>query len=1273
MRWFFLVLALLVPVAAAAQEDDRSFLTRILEDNLSGDGRSVRLTGFEGALSSTARVASITLADDQGVWLALDDVELSWNRGALLSGRVEIDRLAARAITLSRWPAAPGNGLPKPEASDGFSLPVLPVGVNIGEISALQIRLEAPIMGEPVLATLAGRAALQGGSGFIKLDLRRLDLVGAAFVIEADYKAEARELAVLVNLSEPAGGIAARALGLPGEPAVDLSIIGAGPLDGFKADIKLATDARDRLRGQVTLDGAEGGVQRFAATLGGDLTPLLQPEYRAFFGPDSTLVVSGARSPDGALDLDRLRITAAQLGLDGALRLAADGLPHSFDLRVELGAADAPLMQLPLPGDPLRLRHARLRLGFDAAKAEAWELSGRVEGFESKEVGFQSLVLSGGGRIGRDGGTVSRAQGLVGVALDGLEFANAGLTSLSGPAPLARIGFDWLEGRPLRLDTISLRSLGLRLAGEANVTGPVTNPAVAGNLTLDLAQMDRLSALAGRNLAGSGHLEWQGSVAPLTGAFDGVLRVQGRDLAVDQPQADALLRGISDLSIDAARSSEGTHLRKLAVSAQDLVLTASGWLRSTGHDVLADFALGNLGTVQPGLSGAVALRAAVQGDGQGADRLVLTGLGRDLAFGQKALDGLFRGETRLEVEADHLNGAVTLRRVTAENPRLLLQGDGAYAADARRAQAVLTLRDLAALGGGFGGAAEAILRYDGSGGRDMVSLVADARDLSLGSAQLAPLLRGATKASARVTRENGAIRLEGLTLQNPQLDITGRGQDSGAGWDVTLAGKLANLGVLVPEIPGPVTLDARIDDQGARYGVTASAQGPSGMTGQMRGTLAPNFATADLVMTGALDAAIAGAFSGPNVTLRGPVALDLRLNGPLRLQSLSGQIRLTQGRLSLTNPPFVFDALTAQADLAGGRATVAARAQAQTGGALDVAGTVGLQAAFDADLTARVSALGLRDPELFDTSLNGALRVQGPLSGGAMVSGDIALGPTELRIPSTGLGGVAAFPDLTHRGESAAVRRTRGYAGLLAAERAARQPPARPYGLNIGVSAPNRVFVRGRGLDAELGGQFRLTGSTDAPVPSGGLDLVRGRLDLLGKRFVFTEGRIGLDGSLIPDLRLVATTQTDAGAASIVVEGPADAPVIRFESALGLPEEEVVARLLFGRGLETLTPFQAAQLAAAVASLTGRGGGFMDRLRQGLGLDDFDVGTNDSGATQLRAGRYISDNIYTDVTVDSGGKSQVSINLDLTPSVTVKGRASSDGSTGLGVFFERDY
>ena len=127
-------LCLMMPFAAFAQdgdEEDRGFIAGLLENALGGDGRTVRIIGFSGALSSTARITKITIADGEGIWLTLDDVAMTWNRSALLRGEIDIELLRAVSIDLPRLPIAePGIDIPDAEASP-FALPDLPASLRL--------------------------------------------------------------------------------------------------------------------------------------------------------------------------------------------------------------------------------------------------------------------------------------------------------------------------------------------------------------------------------------------------------------------------------------------------------------------------------------------------------------------------------------------------------------------------------------------------------------------------------------------------------------------------------------------------------------------------------------------------------------------------------------------------------------------------------------------------------------------------------------------------------------------------------------------------------------------------------------------------------------------------------------------------------------------------------------------------------------------------------------------------------------------------------------
>ena len=91
-------------------------------------------------------------------------------------------------------------------------------------------------------------------------------------------------------------------------------------------------------------------------------------------------------------------------------------------------------------------------------------------------------------------------------------------------------------------------------------------------------------------------------------------------------------------------------------------------------------------------------------------------------------------------------------------------------------------------------------------------------------------------------------------------------------------------------------------------------------------------------------------------------------------------------------------------------------------------------------------------------------------------------------------------------------------------------------------------------------------------------------------------------------------------------------PKITLSSSPQLPQDEVLAHLLFQQSAKQLTPLQLAQIAQALASLSGISNGFdpVASIRGGLGLDRLAVsgGSGVTTGTTVEAGKYVSRNIY---------------------------------------------
>lgn len=1157
----------LLPLPVFAQTDDRDYLTAFLEDNLSGAGRQVVITGFQGALSSQARISELTIADGDGVWLTLRNVVLDWNRAALFSGNVSVNELSAGEIILARLPVTE-TSTPQPEAGS-FSLPDLPVSIDIGRVAAERIELGSEVLGQPVEGRFEAAMTLAGGEGQADLVLERQDDGPEGRIeLKASYSNARQTLAIDLTAAEGADGLVANALGLPGRPSAELKVTGNGPFSDFIADISLSTDGASRLAGRVVTKSALAQTG-FAANLSGDLAPLFLPDYAEFFGDKVALVASGTAHEDGRVDLSRVKLTSEAMDLSGALALDANRSPRSFDLQGRISHADGSAVLLPLTTDvPVRVQSADLSLGYDKAQGEGWSAQINVASLDRADIRISSLQLNGSGRItpGQFGATFSfDAEG---VQPTDAALAKAVGSVLSGDAIL----FVTKDDTGLSIPKITLSGQDYAASATGLKIGTLKQGLeVSGKIAADLTDLSRFDALAGLPLSGAAKAQVTGQVKPFTGAFDLSVQADGQDMTSGQPMLDALLRGQASLFADLSRDDTGMRVAN----------------------------------------------------------------GRILGNGVKATV------------------------------------DGALASDATDLMATLSLADLSVLGGGFGGAIDANARM--SGPLDDADIIATAtgKRLRTGNAEVDKLLTGESRLAADLHLQAGELRINSASLINPEVTAEVTGLANGNQQVLDLKAQLRNLGVLLPEFPGPLTVSGAIthDTSGAR--VNIRGQGPGGIEAAVAGRVLAG--SGDLTIKGRAQAALANAFITPRA-VTGDLGFDLRLNGPLAISSLAGRVTLDGARLSDPSLPFGFAGITARADLAGGRANITATLPLTTAGKVAVAGTLGLAEPFQAALGIALEGVTLRDPDLYEAQLGGALKLTGPLLGRPLLAGRIDLVKTELRVPSTGFGGAAGLPDLRHVNEPADVRATRARAGLLETAATNARNSDRDLALDVTIAAPNQLFIRGRGLDAELAGEVRLLGSLSNLQPSGAFNLIRGRLDILGKRFDLAEALLQLEGDLVPFLRIVASTVSDGIAANVVIEGRVDDPRVSFTSMPELPEEEVLAQLLFGQGLQNLSALQALQLANAVATLAGRGGqGIVSRLRQGFGLDNLDVKTSADGGAELTAGKYLGKNLYTEVTVGQDGKSEINLNLDLTDSITLRGKAGSDGNTGIGVYLEKDY
>ena len=299
--------------------------------------------------------------------------------------------------------------------------------------------------------------------------------------------------------------------------------------------------------------------------------------------------------------------------------------------------------------------------------------------------------------------------------------------------------------------------------------------------------------------------------------------------------------------------------------------------------------------------------------------------------------------------------------------------------------------------------------------------------------------------------------------------------------------------------------------------------------------------------------------------------------------------------------------------------------------------------------------------------VNGDVRVSGPVNALA-ATGDVLIARMDITVPNSMPQSVNSL-DIRHVNAPAHLRTDHSKKGR-AGSATPSQSAGMPISLALDIRAHDRIFVRGRGVDAQLGGAIRVSGTASQPLTDGQFTMSRGRLAI---QLDFSRGNILFTGGLEPSLDMEAQALADGTTVSVRVSGPASKPKLTFSSSPDLPEDEIVSLLLFNRQLASLSPAQLVQLAGEVDRIGDLSSmpGALDKIKSALGID---VTTDEKGRAQATAGSYIDEKTYVGVKQGTDlGKSRIVIDHELTKNIKARGEVGTDGGSKLGIGVEWNY
>ncbi|GAB5456479.1 MAG: translocation/assembly module TamB domain-containing protein [Henriciella sp.] len=1267
-------------------------------------GQSVSIEGVHGDLLSGLRADQIRVSDGDGTWLTADDARVSWRLIPLFFGRLDLKVIRAEALNVERRPGLEPASTPSQAAPfDAY---------RIGNLSIARLSLAEGVAGPAQTYQLNGELEAAGWRGEVHLDLIPTGGRGDEVQADVSWGGEAF-LEGKIDLNGAPDGLIAQLLGLPEGEAFAATLNASGGVFGGEMtaraqigsdtvlDLEAGADRRTyQASGRIDVSRFER-LASIAQRFGDDVeieanvdrdrrvtATLSAPTGEAQITGDWTSE-EGGRALENLLlsvtQLDAARLTGvsalelSELGASGRLSHAAGKL--AFEGRIETPA----------------LAYGRYRFG-DVSSDGLIDLVDRTLSVDSKlnfvpESGFPENMQVALGRsvIAEVIGHYSLSRRLLtmeSISLRGEKLSVGGIGTLRPAGPVALTGsfglsdisfMETVSGDfELSGDTFSDLKLALDGAAQPMASAPqlVQNlaPTIAykinasrrdAGIAIEQAELksDALSALVRGSIEPDQVSLTGRAEARLEDQFEGINQPLRSEFSISGPSADPSI----GLSVDGAYLGDQL-LASLVGQVQDgrfLISAIDGeWrqLKARGNGAI-EFLSPQDSTLEFEVSGQVPNVSDLQAEISYARRELVS---------QVSLSDLEAGDTRLETANVQLAGTWpefggtatyaaelpifgALQSVSGTHPlelnaatrSMILTGDAKVGEQALRIQSPLKISvdpvlQVEGILAGFGG--EIDLNLDNSGLRPSRLVLNNIALAELGALIQRPGLIGTLDGAAEVSLDeqgpSGTASLQISGLSRAGLDVARA--DLNAALQLT-DGRLAAKAEVIPP-DGDVSLVASLDtvliDGGSVFSIR-----------QAPGALTP------VTLTGTGEIAPLWALAGLDLRLGGQFALDLS-NGDGRMFRFSGPASLTNGVFEDGITGIFLQELEARLQLDPQAITVEqASARGAGGGSITASGIYNFNG--DSDLQANLTRLRSLRRDDISTTLSGQANIE-RRDRRTHVVGDIRI--DEMRV------------DLSKLPRA-------GYTVLdvefdTGSEDGDDQAPTREaISLDLDVGADRRVFVDGPSFESEWGVDARVQGSPGDPVLTGFASLVRGEANLIGQRFDLSDGRIRFTGRPAnSELNLQADRTSDGVTTMITLSGAVTDPEITLRSDPSLPEDEVLARVLFGRSPSNLSPLQAAQLASAAAQLAG-GDAFSltGELQDATGLDRLDFGFDDEGLATLSTGKYLADDVYLEI--ESGATGAPAVALEWTPLQNVEVDAEVDPELGpkVAIQWKRDF
>ena len=238
-----------------------------------------------------------------------------------------------------------------------------------------------------------------------------------------------------------------------------------------------------------------------------------------------------------------------------------------------------------------------------------------------------------------------------------------------------------------------------------------------------------------------------------------------------------------------------------------------------------------------------------------------------------------------------------------------------------------------------------------------------------------------------------------------------------------------------------------------------------------------------------------------------------------------------------------------------------------------------------------------------------------------------------------------------------------------------------PFAVDVELDFGESLTFIGQGFNSGLTGKLhvRTTGNREL-VADGTINAVRGTYTAFGQRLAIERGRLYFNGPLNnPGLDVLALRKNQAVEAGVEVTGTVQVPLVRLTSNPPVPDNEKLAWLVLGHGLDSTSGADSVALQAAFAALAGSGGEQIgQRFARTFGVDDISfrsAATARPGTTAAQVvavSKRLTDKLS--LIYEQGlSAANNSLRIEYVLSRTVTLRAEAGLVNGFGIYYTRTY